>query len=50
MATRIKITLGDIPRANCSHLSAERKVAIYAPPPFDASQVKIELYGIPSKG
>ena len=29
---------------------AERKVAIYAPPPFDPSQVKIELYGIPSKG
>ncbi|MBN2573015.1 MAG: type VI secretion system baseplate subunit TssK [Deltaproteobacteria bacterium] len=32
------------------HVLAERKVAIYAPPPFDASQVKIELYGIPSKG
>jgi type VI secretion system protein ImpJ len=32
------------------HILAERKVAIYAPPPFDPSQVKIELYGIPSKG
>jgi type VI secretion system protein ImpJ len=32
------------------HVLAERKVAIYAPPPFDPSQVKIELYGIPSKG
>jgi type VI secretion system protein ImpJ len=32
------------------HVLAERKVAIYAPPPFDPSQVKIELFGIPSKG
>jgi type VI secretion system protein ImpJ len=32
------------------HILAERKVAIYAPPPCDASQVKVELYGIPSKG
>ena len=32
------------------HVLAERKVAIYAPPPFDPSQVKVELYGIPSKG
>lgn len=32
------------------HILAERKVAIYAPPPFDPSQVKVELYGIPSKG
>jgi type VI secretion system protein ImpJ len=32
------------------HVLAERKIAIYAPPPFDPSQVKIELYGIPSKG
>jgi type VI secretion system protein ImpJ len=32
------------------HILSERKVAIYAPPPFDPSQVKIELYGIPSKG
>jgi type VI secretion system protein ImpJ len=32
------------------HILAERKVAIYAPPPFDPSQVKIELYGIPGKG
>ncbi len=32
------------------HVLSERKVAIYAPPPFDPSQVKIELYGIPSKG
>jgi type VI secretion system protein ImpJ len=29
---------------------AERKVAVYAPPPFDPSQVKVEIYGIPSKG
>jgi len=32
------------------HVLAERKVAIYAPPPLDPSQVKVELYGIPSKG
>jgi type VI secretion system protein ImpJ len=32
------------------HVLAERKVAIYAPPPFDPSQVKVEMYGIPSKG
>ena len=32
------------------HVLAERKVAVYAPPPFDPSQVKIEIYGIPSKG
>jgi type VI secretion system protein ImpJ len=32
------------------HVLAERKVAIYAPPPFDPSQVKVELFGIPSKG
>jgi len=32
------------------HVLAERKVAIYAPPPFDPSQVKVELYGIPGKG
>jgi type VI secretion system protein ImpJ len=32
------------------HILSERKVAIYAPPPFDPSQVKIELFGIPSKG
>jgi len=32
------------------HVLAERKVAIYVPPPFDPSQVKVELYGIPSKG
>jgi type VI secretion system protein ImpJ len=32
------------------HILSERKVAIYAPAPFDPSQVKIELYGIPSKG
>jgi len=32
------------------HVLAERKVAVYAPPPFDASQVKVEIYGIPSKG
>jgi type VI secretion system protein ImpJ len=32
------------------HVLAERKVAIYAPPPFDPSQVKVEIYGIPSKG
>jgi type VI secretion system protein ImpJ len=29
---------------------AEKKVAIYAPPPFDPSQVKVEVFGIPSKG
>lgn len=32
------------------HVLAERKVAVYAPPPFDPSQVKVEIYGIPSKG
>lgn len=32
------------------HVLAERKVAIYAPPPFDPSQVKVEIYGIPGKG
>ncbi|MGD0838478.1 MAG: type VI secretion system baseplate subunit TssK [Polyangia bacterium] len=32
------------------HVLAERKVAIYAPPPFDPSQVKVELFGIPGKG
>ena len=32
------------------HVLAERKVAIYAPPPFDPTQVKVEMYGIPSKG
>jgi len=31
------------------HVLAERKVAVYAPPPFDPSQVKIEIYGIPIK-
>jgi type VI secretion system protein ImpJ len=29
---------------------AEKKVAVYAPPPFDPSQVKVEIYGIPNKG
>jgi type VI secretion system protein ImpJ len=28
----------------------ERKVAVYVPPPFDPSQLKIEIFGIPSRG
>ena len=36
----------DISVEHWRHIIAERKVAIYAPPPFDPSQVSIELYGI----
>lgn len=42
--------LMDISGEHWRHVLAERKVAIYAPPPFDPSQVKVEIYGIPSKG
>jgi type VI secretion system protein ImpJ len=31
------------------HVFSEKKIAIYSPPPFDPSQVKLELFGIPGK-
>lgn len=37
----------------CEHwrqIIVERKVAVYVPPPFDPSQLKIEIFGIPSRG
>ena len=41
--------LVDMPQEHWRHVIAERNIAIYAPPPFDPSQVKLELFGIPSK-
>jgi type VI secretion system protein ImpJ len=40
----------DISTEYWRQILSEKKVAIYAPPPFDPSQVKVEVYGIPSKG